>query len=192
MKLGLFLDRDGVINEERGYIYREEDFIFQSGVFAACRCAEALGYHIVVVTNQGGIGRGLYSQEQFLALTEWMVETFHRNGVLGLSTDAVYHSPYHPEASIEKWRGDSPCRKPNPGMIVQAASRFGIDVSRSVLVGDRATDIEAARRAGIGACVFMSGDGTAQTDPPCRDALHMTDMHQLQSWLETRWQGLAP
>lgn len=143
----LFLDRDGVINVDVGYIWRPEDFIFQDGVFDACRRAEALGYRLVVVTNQAGIGRGLFSEEEFQALTKWMCGRFSDEGV---DIARVFHAPTHPEEGIGIYRRDSIDRKPGPGMLLKARDALGLDMAASALVGDRETDIEAAIGAGVG------------------------------------------
>lgn len=143
----LFLDRDGVINVDHDYVCRREQFEFIDGIFELCRSAAELGYLIIVVTNQAGIGRGYYSEQEFLDLTEWMC------GVLwdrGAPIGKVYFCPFHPEHGIGRYKADSVDRKPGPGMILQAAQEFDIDLKTSVLVGDKETDIQAGVAAGIG------------------------------------------
>jgi D-glycero-D-manno-heptose 1,7-bisphosphate phosphatase len=152
----LFLDRDGVINVDHGYVHRIEDFDFIPGVFSLVRHGRQLGYRIIVVTNQAGIGRGYYSEAQFLHLTAWMKSRFQAEGA---SLDAVYHCPHHPEHGIGAFRQDSPDRKPRPGMLLRAAKDCQLDLVRSVLVGDRVSDIEAAVAAGVPhRFLFRSGD----------------------------------
>ncbi|MBM3560157.1 MAG: HAD-IIIA family hydrolase, partial [Alphaproteobacteria bacterium] len=119
----LFLDRDGVINRDPGYLHRIEDFVFLDGVFAACRRAWAMGYRLVIVTNQSGIGRGLYDEAAFTSLTEWMCGRFREEGV---EIAAVYHDPTHPVAGQGAWRRASPDRKPAPGMLLRARDDLGI------------------------------------------------------------------
>jgi D-glycero-D-manno-heptose 1,7-bisphosphate phosphatase len=143
----LFLDRDGVVNVDHGYVCRPEDFQFIDGIFDLCRAAQRQGYLIVVITNQAGIGRGYYSEADFAALTAWMVERFREEGV---AIAGVYFCPFHPEHGIGPYKADAPCRKPNPGMILQAAEEHGIDLARSVLVGDKPSDIAAGVAAGVG------------------------------------------
>jgi D-glycero-D-manno-heptose 1,7-bisphosphate phosphatase len=150
----MFLDRDGVINHEVGWLYRAADVRFVEGIFPLCRTAQRLGYRLVVVTNQAGIGRGLYSLEDFETLMEWMRGEFRREGV---ELDAVYHSPYHPEHGLGEYRRDHEDRKPGPGMMLRAQRQFGLDLSASVLVGDRCTDVEAATAAGVGQAFLMAG-----------------------------------
>ncbi len=150
----LFLDRDGVINVDKGYVYRSEDVEFVAGIFDLVRRAQALGYLVIIVTNQSGIGRGYYSEEQFHQLSDWMREQFSRRGG---HIDAVYFCPYHPEQGLGRYKRDSQCRKPAPGMLHQADADWGIDFSRSVLVGDSATDMAAARAAGVGRVFYLHG-----------------------------------
>lgn len=142
----LFLDRDGVINVDYGHVYRREDFDFIPGIFPLVKCARLAGYRVIVVTNQAGIGRGYYSEAQFQALTKWMMNCFESEGA---SVDAVYHCPYHPQHGIGFYRKESADRKPRPGMFLRAANDWNIDLARSALVGDKATDIIAAMSAGI-------------------------------------------
>jgi D-glycero-D-manno-heptose 1,7-bisphosphate phosphatase len=149
----LFLDRDGVINEERNYVHRQEDFIFIDGIFSLCRAAMDAGYDIFVITNQAGIARGYYSIADFEVLTEWMIAIFAREGVV---IRKVYFCPYHPAGTVAEFRKNARCRKPQPGMILQARDEFGIDLARSVLVGDKESDIEAGRRAGVGTLIRVS------------------------------------
>ena len=151
----LFLDRDGVINVDRGYVGRQEDFTFIEGIFDLCRLAARMKYLLIVVTNQAGIGRGFYTEADFRKLTEWMCEQFRWSGV---NISAVYHCPDHPEFGLGEYRRESPNRKPNPGMILQAASDFNLDLMRSIILGDKASDIQAGKAAGVGRCWLLSND----------------------------------
>lgn len=148
----LFLDRDGVINVERDYVHRIEDFEFVDGIFDLCREAQAQGYLLVVVTNQSGIGRGYYTEEAFQALTAWMNAEFARHGA---RIARVYHCPYHPDAGVGEYRAESFDRKPNPGMILRAARDLGLDLAQCVLVGDRLSDMQAAEAAGVGCRILF-------------------------------------
>jgi D-glycero-D-manno-heptose 1,7-bisphosphate phosphatase len=159
MRPALFLDRDGVINVDHAYVYRQADFQFVDGVFDLARHACALGYYLFVITNQAGIARGYYSEEDFHKLTVWMCARFEAEGA---PVDKVYYCPYHAEHGIGRYKLDSPLRKPRPGMILQAADEFGVDLARSVLVGDMATDIQAGEAAGVGrSLLFRPGDPPA-------------------------------
>jgi D-glycero-D-manno-heptose 1,7-bisphosphate phosphatase len=143
----LFLDRDGIINVDHDYVHRREDFEFIDGVFGLCRHAISLGYRIFVITNQAGIGRGYYTEDDFHALTEWMCGVFRDEQV---TIDKVYFCPFHPEHGVGQYKVNSPFRKPGPGMILQAAQDFDTDLAGSVLLGDRDTDVQAGIAAGIG------------------------------------------
>lgn len=150
-----FLDRDGVINrdKDKGYIFRRQDFEFLDGVFAACRRLNELGYKIIVVTNQSGIGRGYYTDEQFKTLNRWMLQRFVEEGAP--LTD-VYYCPYHTEGKGE-YRQDSPYRKPGPQMLLDAAAHHQLNMPASFMVGDKLIDIQAGKAAGVGRCYFISG-----------------------------------
>lgn len=137
----LFLDRDGVVNIEKNYLHKVEEFEFIDGVFELCQKYQELGYLLVVVTNQSGIARGYYSEADFKKLTVWMVEAFAKQGIA--ITD-VYHCPHHPDIS-----GACSCRKPEPGMLLEAADKHDIDLNHSLLVGDSERDITAAHMAGV-------------------------------------------
>jgi len=147
IRRALFLDRDGVINVDRRYVCAQEQFEFVDGIFELCRIATRLGYLLIVVTNQAGIGRGRFTEEQFRRLTEWMYGAFRDRGA---PITAVYHCPYHPEHGIGAYKMDSNHRKPRPGMILQAAAEFDVDLQRSTLLGDKETDVQAGVAAGVG------------------------------------------
>lgn len=155
MKPALFLDRDGVINVEKNYVHRIEDFEFVDGIFELCKIAQDMGYAIVVVTNQAGIGRGYYTEADFRDLTDWMKEQFRRRNIC---IAGVYHCPYHPTGGVGDYRRESYDRKPNPGMLFRAQQDLGLDLKNSVLVGDKISDMEAGRAAGIARLVFMTHD----------------------------------
>lgn len=152
----LFLDRDGVINVERNYVHCVADFEFVEHIFVLCRAAIGRGMPIVVVTNQAGIGRGYYSETQFKALTDWMLARFEEEGA---PIAAVYHCPYHPEHGVGEYRKESFDRKPNPGMILRARDDLGLDLPRSILIGDKVSDIAAAKAAGVGIAVMLDPRG---------------------------------
>jgi len=137
----LFLDRDGVINKEKNYVFKIEDFEFIDGIFDFCEYFRKKGYLIFVITNQAGIARGFYSHEDFSALTDWMVAQFAQRNIY---ISRVYYCPHHPDIT-----GPCDCRKPNPGMILQAANEFDLNLSESILVGDCSHDLKAGENAGI-------------------------------------------
>jgi len=141
MVKALFLDRDGVINIEKDYLYKIQDFEFVSGIIDLCKYYQKLGFIIVVVTNQSGISRGYYSENDFNVLTSWMIQEFLKNNV---EIKKVYFCPHHPNIS-----GECLCRKPKPGMLLDAAKDFDIDLQNSILIGDKQRDIDAAVNAGL-------------------------------------------
>jgi D-glycero-D-manno-heptose 1,7-bisphosphate phosphatase len=151
MNKALFLDRDGVINLDCGYVYKKEDFIFTPGIFQLLCAAKAKGYLVIVVTNQAGIGRGYYTENDFAALMEWVKNELSKQGA---SLDAVLHCPFHPVYGIGRYKKESALRKPAPGMILQAAREHELDLRSSILVGDSPTDIQAGLAAGVGKLFF--------------------------------------
>jgi len=152
LRRALFLDRDGVINHDIGYCHRPEDFVFHDGIFDLCAAAVARGMALVVVTNQAGIGRGYYTEADFLALTRWMEMIFAAHGI---ALTGVEFCPDHPTHGIGPYRRANPRRKPGPGMIVDACARHRIDPAASVMLGDRATDMQAGRAAGVGTLLLL-------------------------------------
>jgi D-glycero-D-manno-heptose 1,7-bisphosphate phosphatase len=142
----LFLDRDGVINSDFGYVHKKENFEFLDDIFEIVSEAIRVGFKIFVVTNQAGIARGYYDEEQFKNLTSWMLEEFEKKGCC---IDKVYYSPYHPFKGIGSYKKDHWSRKPNPGMILQAKDEFNIDLGNSIIIGDNESDMIAGIRAGI-------------------------------------------
>lgn len=142
----LFLDRDGVINRNHGYVHTPEATDWLPGIFDRVRTASHAGYLPVVVTNQAGIGRGYYDEAAFLDYTAWMHARFAEQGAPLLAT---YWCPHHPEAGLGEYRVACACRKPQPGMLLAAMREFGLDLSASMLAGDAEADLEAARSAGV-------------------------------------------
>jgi len=178
MKPALFLDRDGVINRDSGYVHRQEDFEVLPGLWECLHLAMAKGYLPVVVTNQAGIARGLYSEGEFQTFSAWMVGEFERHGV---KLAGVYYCPHHPTHGIGSYLKDCDCRKPHPGMLFRAARELGLDLEASILVGDKFSDIEAAKRAGVGSTILFGtdpGPGSAAVTPneAARDHSELLDV----------------
>lgn len=165
LRPALFLDRDGVINVDHGYIHRAEQFEFIPGIFDVVRfAARELGWPVVVVTNQAGIGRGYYDEATYQTLTRWMCDRFAAENA---PIARVYHCPYHPEHGIGEYRLDHPWRKPRPGMILQAASDLNLDLPSSAIVGDTIADMQAAASAGIRLRIrVVSTRSAAREDAP--------------------------
>jgi D-glycero-D-manno-heptose 1,7-bisphosphate phosphatase len=177
VKRALFLDRDGVINEDRHYVHRIEDFHFIDGIFDLCRAATDAGLAIIVVTNQAGIGRGLFTEQQFHVLTDWMNARFAEQGI---TIDQAYHCPHHPLYGVGHYKRDCLCRKPNPGMILRARNDHGICLRNSILVGDKKWDIVAANAAGVGATVLISGNAP---DPDAKPAFQSATVKEALDFL---------
>ena len=179
---GAFIDRDGVIIEERGYAYRIEDFAPLPGAVAALGELQAAGYRLIVITNQSGIARGLYSEEDYLAFSAHMERHLEAQGV---RLDAVQYCPHLPEAPVARYRLDCDCRKPGPAMLQRAARRLDIDLASSIVVGDRGTDIAAGRAAGVGRCFLVrSGHGLAPEEERIADGVYKDLAACVRSLLE--------
>ena len=180
IRRALFLDRDGVINEEVGYLHRAEEVRFVDGIFSLCRTAMLLGYRIIIVTNQSGIARGYYSVAQFDGLMDWMREMFRREEV---EIDAVYYCPYHPEHGVGKYKREHPDRKPGYGMLLRGAEEFGVALAESVMVGDRCSDVQAANGAGLREAFLLAGTETGRCDGQYREAATLAEVER---WLLTQ------
>lgn len=156
LRRAAFLDRDGVLNEDHGYVYRSEDFQWLPGAVAAMQRLQEAGFALVVVTNQSGIARGLYTLADLDLLHDHMRAQLQPQGV---ALTGIYACPHHPEAVLPQYRLDCECRKPQPGMLLRAAREHGLDLAASCLFGDKASDIEAGRRAGVGRSWRVQGPG---------------------------------
>lgn len=156
----VFLDRDGVLVEDAGLVTRTEQFQVLEGTAEALALLRAAGFALVVVTNQTVVARGLASEGQVALLHDWLGRTLR---ALGAGVDAFFTCPHHPQASVETYRLECACRKPRPGLLLQAAQELGLDCHRSVLVGDRGSDIAAGRAAGCRTILVTTG---RHLDPP--------------------------
>lgn len=180
LRRAVLLDRDGVINEERDYVHRIDDFVLLPGVVPALQNLQAAGWALVVVTNQGGIGKGLYTESDMNALHAHLRALLAAQGV---RLDGIYHCPHHPQGLGALRRADCDCRKPRPGLLLQAARELGLDLAASVLVGDKRSDIDAARAAGAGwALLVRSGHGVPDADVAAADAC-LADLAEAAQWV---------
>jgi len=155
VKSALFLDRDGVINIDYGHVHSKEKFIFNDGIFELVSKANSLGYLVIVITNQAGIAKGLYSVNEFNVLTKWISEQFLLNNG---RIDRTYFCPFHKNGVIQEYIKDSVDRKPHPGMLLKACREFNIDPKKSIMVGDKITDIEAGISSNIGKSIYYGLD----------------------------------
>lgn len=161
---GLFLDRDGVINEDTGYIGQIDRFVFKPGLFDFLRKAQDCGYLLVIVTNQSGVARGYYTLQEHEAVTRWMLKRLAEQEIP--ITEAL-SCVEHPDAMDPAFKRESFWRKPKPGMIWEAALKHDIDLARSVMIGDQDRDMEAAQAAGVGMCLLFGKDRTDRPDVTC-------------------------
>lgn len=162
----LFLDRDGVINVEKNYLHKIEDFEWMEGILDVCRTYQNEGYLIIIVTNQSGIARGYYSEEAFQDLSRWMSEQFMQAGI---RIAHIYHCPHHESIS-----GACECRKPEAGMFLAARQEYHLDMASSVMIGDNERDIEAAIKAGVGHNILLSE--TANESKADRIVRHLSEL----------------
>ena len=144
-KKAIFLDRDGVINKEVNYLYKIENFEFINGVFKSCLYFQNLGYILIIITNQSGISRDFYSDNDFQKLSAWMLEEFSKHGIIIQDT---FYCPHGPESKCN-------CRKPKPGMFIDAKTKYKINMKDSWMIGDSETDIQAANNAGISNTILV-------------------------------------
>jgi len=154
-RAAVFLDRDGVLNEDTGYVVDPHKLKWIEGAREAVKAINEAGYFAFVVTNQSGVARGLYEESDVQALHTWMADDL---ATIGARIDDFEYCPDHPEAVVERYRRVNSRRKPGPGMINDLVARHNVDVGGSILIGDRDIDVEAARAAGIKGYLFPGGN----------------------------------
>ncbi|WP_456401305.1 D-glycero-beta-D-manno-heptose 1,7-bisphosphate 7-phosphatase [Persephonella sp.] len=152
----VFLDRDGVINIDYGYVHKIKDFHIYKEVFPALKKLQDEGFKLLIVTNQSGIAVGYYTLEDFKNVTNYMLDTFRKEGIF---IDKVYYCPHHPEGIIPEFKKVCECRKPESGMIRAGIEEFNIDPEKSFLIGDKENDIKAAHKENIKAALVKTGQG---------------------------------
>ncbi|AFP85080.1 D-glycero-beta-D-manno-heptose 1,7-bisphosphate 7-phosphatase [secondary endosymbiont of Ctenarytaina eucalypti] len=148
----IFLDRDGTINADTGYVHEIDNFQFIDGVIKAMQELKKIGFALIVVTNQSGLARGLFSKKQFMRLTAYMKQSL---AYFDVHLDAIYFCPHHPKAEVKLLRQECDCRKPKPGMLLKAQSYLHIDMAASYMVGDKLDDMLAGKAAGVGTRVLL-------------------------------------
>ncbi len=151
MQKCLFLDRDGIINKDIGYAFKPADIEFMPGIFELCRDFQQRGFLIIIVTNQSGIARKLYTEQDFQQLNQWLIEQFLSKNI---TVSDIFHCPHHPKIT-----GVCDCRKPAPGMFLQAIKKYRINPQFSIMVGDKDSDMLAAETADIGTRILFNANG---------------------------------
>ncbi len=154
LRRAAFIDRDGVLNVDHGYVYKREDFQWLPGAVDALHQLQQAGWALVVVTNQSGVARGLYTFEQMQALHDSITAELRSEGI---TLTGIYACPHHPEGTVTAYKQVCECRKPRPGLILQATQEHRLQLDASVLFGDKSSDIAAGRYAGVGRC-WLIGD----------------------------------
>ena len=156
MRKVIFLDRDGTINVEKSYLHKWEDFEFEKNAIEGLKELKNLGYEFIVVTNQSGIGRGYYTEEDLVTLNNQMTEKLKEFGIEILE---CFYCPHHPEKGIGKYKVDCNCRKPNPGMLLEGIKKYNVDIENSFMIGDKKGDLEAGKKAGLKSILVLTGYG---------------------------------
>lgn len=179
----VFLDRDGVINQDLGYVHTVDDFHYVEGVFEACKKLKDMGYKLVLVTNQSGIARGMFTEDEFLSLTEWMDWNFVDNGV---EFDGIYYCPHHPTEGQGDYLQDCDCRKPKPGMFLSARDFLKIDMANSVMIGDKVADVQAAQAAGVGTSILVKTGKVITEEGEQLASAVLNSIVDVPAWLTNR------
>ena len=156
MRKVIFLDRDGTINVEKSYLHKWEDFEFEKNAIEGLKKLKNLGYEFIVVTNQSGIGRGYYTEEDLVTLNNQMTKKLKEFGIEILE---CFYCPHHPEKGIGKYKVDCNCRKPNPGMLLEGIKKYDVDIENSFMIGDKKGDLEAGKKAGLKSILVLTGYG---------------------------------
>ncbi|WP_104697736.1 MULTISPECIES: D-glycero-alpha-D-manno-heptose-1,7-bisphosphate 7-phosphatase [unclassified Helicobacter] len=171
----VFFDRDGVINRDFGYVYRQEDFIFCDGIFELLEFCKAKGYLLLLVTNQSGIGMGYYTLDDFKILSKYMQNELKKR--LGFGFDDIYFCPHRSDE-------DCLCRKPKPGMLQKAISDFKINLAQSILIGDKVSDVEAAQNAGIKYKILIKNQLENNPEVPMQDLYQVNSVKEILNLLQ--------
>lgn len=175
MKPAVFLDRDGVLSEEKSYVCKVEDLVIFPYTKECIRQIKEKGYYAIVITNQSGVARGLFSEEVLLEMNSYLIK---ETGV-----DVVYYCPHHPQGKIEVYKTECNCRKPQIGMIEQACRDFSIDMEKSYIVGDRASDILLGKNAEIKTILVESGYGIKRLEQEVTPDYILQDLREVISIL---------
>lgn len=179
----VFIDRDGVINVDHGYVHTVDDFEYIEGVFEACKKLKDMGYLLVLVTNQAGIARGMFTEAEFTRLTEWMDWNFVDHGV---EFDGIYYCPHHPTEGKGEYLQDCDCRKPEPGMLLSACEEFDIDMDNSIMIGDKTDDMTAATSANVGTKILVRTGKPVTEQGEALASVVLDSVADVPAWLAAR------
>lgn len=171
----VFLDRDGVLTEENGYITLPEKLKIFPYAAESVRKIRQKGYYAIVITNQSGVARGLFTEEALCRMNDYLTEQ--------TDVDAIFYCPHHPDGKVGKYRKECGCRKPGIGMFEAAYREFPIDIAKSYMIGDRAGDILAGQRAGLRTILLESGYGTGRLEAEVTPDIVMQDLRDVAEWL---------
>lgn len=152
MNKAVFLDRDGTVNKEVNYLYKKDDFVFIPGTIEAIKIFREMEYKVIVITNQAGVARGYYKEQDIEILHRYIDSLLRLKGTF---IDGYYYCPHHPKGIIENYTRKCKCRKPNIGMIEKAANDFNVNLDDSIIVGDKEIDVQTGKNAGIGKCILV-------------------------------------
>jgi len=181
MERAVFLDRDGTIIEDTGYPHERDKIKFLPRVSEAIRLLNQNGFRIIITTNQSGVARGYFTEETVQEINRYIQESLARQGAI---IDKMYYCPHHVEGTIEEYRKECYCRKPNPGMIEEAIGEFDIDSRNSFVIGDKISDIEAGRRAGCKTILLVDEGSPNEGEEVLTPDLHTaTDLYQAAEWV---------
>lgn len=175
LKPAIFLDRDGVLSEEKSYVCKLEDFTIFSYTKECIKKIKEKGYLTIVITNQSGVARGLFSEEVLQEMNSYLIKE--------TDVDAVYYCPHHPQGKIENYKRECNCRKPRIGMIERACKEFPIDIEKSYMIGDRASDILLGQNAGLTTVLVESGYGTKRLEQEVTPDYILKDLREIISIL---------
>ncbi len=180
MRKAVFFDRDGVINIDYGYIGCLDNFAFIEGVQEALHALRKMGYLLVLVTNQSGIARGMYTESDFLCINSFMQQSL---SLYDAAFDGIYYCPHHPNGQVLKYRVDCSCRKPKSGMFINAAHDLDIDFGKSIMIGDHANDLIAGAKAGI-KTLYLVGTHIEEEHKKCAEVQIKKDLADVVRTLE--------
>lgn len=163
------MDRDGTINKEVNYLYKPDDFVFVPGTVEAIKILHKLGYKVIVITNQAGVARGYYDEKDIKMLHKYIDALLEKEGTY---INAYYYCPHHPEGLVENYSMECKCRKPQIGLIKKAVEEFKIDLSKSIIIGDKEIDILTGKNAGIGKSVLVKSGHPADEKDTLADLVY--------------------